>query len=220
MPALWPEIVRISGVATDFEADQMIFLIVRRRTLQVQRGHLLLFQSRRIARWRPDRFRPARYADRLMNIVLCDSRIYRAGNRWEYQRNRDQRENEDVHVAVSVVAAGAAGAATAVVVVVVTVGVALSSPPVASSEKPSPDAFTDRRLIASPSDMRMIPMMPSRPYAMLASGSAICQFWNMRMIQPSNAVRTMAPPIDAARATKARRSRGGQPGNFMRAIPR
>jgi hypothetical protein len=111
---LRPEVPRIGRVSAELEADEVILLVVGRRTGEAVQRHLLELELGRVARGRADRPRPTVHADRALDRRLRHVRVERArrqgrvredgrspglvfpapGERREQQRRDDERDRE------------------------------------------------------------------------------------------------------------------------------
>src|SRR6266511_5833567 len=72
---LRPEVARVGRVAAELEADQMVLLVVGGGAAAPIRLHLLDLELARVARWRPDRPRPALTTDRLADRGLRNAGV-------------------------------------------------------------------------------------------------------------------------------------------------
>src|SRR5581483_10606469 len=77
---LRPEVAGVVRIAADLEADQMVFLVRRRRPAQPVRAHLLLLQLVRVLDRRTDRLGPAGAADRRADVPLRHPRVRHSGH--------------------------------------------------------------------------------------------------------------------------------------------
>src|SRR5664280_3380792 len=76
---LGPEVARVRGMAAEFEGNEVILLVVRRiRVCVTVLSDLPDFQAGRIRRWRPNRLRVTRHADRLRDVFLSYVGVYDA----------------------------------------------------------------------------------------------------------------------------------------------